>query len=426
MTRFITTLLVASPFIIFNGCTAIESSNIRNSDDKPAEGGSTADGGGGMGGVDLNATGGNNSGGGPVNCMPSDNEDWDQDGWSITAGDCNDCDANVGPNAIEVVNVDGEAVDEDCDDVIDEEDVYVTCDSGLALDTSDPLEAVKAVDLCKVSSGIDDWGVVSASWVMADGNPPPTGYEAAFHLGHGILPTFGVAVSARQGENMLVLSSGSARTPDDPGYQDVGGYAKGYQSNHPVGFPKESPSCPGTITGQPNDSTGLKVSVRTPSNAHGLTFDFNFYTYEWPQYVCSTFNDFFVALLTPFPQGQNDGNIVFDNAGNPVSVNNAFLEVCGCPGNPPSPCSAGNKTFQCSLGNLELIGTGFGFDTGFEDHAATSWLSTQAPVEPNTEIELLWAVYDSGDGVLDSTAIIDNFRWIAKPGVPVSTNPVPK
>ena len=42
------------------------------------------------------------------------------------------------------------------------------------------------------------------------------------------------------------------------------------------------------------------------------------------------------------------------------------------------------------------------------------------------EIELLWAVYDSGDGVLDSTAIIDNFRWIAKPGVPVSTNPVPK
>jgi hypothetical protein len=35
-------------------------------------------------------------------------------------------------------------------------------------------------------------------------------------------------------------------------------------------------------------------------------------------------------------------------------------------------------------------------------------------------------VYDSGDGVLDSTTLIDNFKWIAEAGVTVVTNPVPE
>ena len=142
--------------------------------------------------------------------------------------------------------------------------------------------------------------------------------------------------------------------------------------------------------------------------------------------MCSTFNDFVVALLDPVPMGQTDGNISFDSQGNPVSVNNALLEVCGCPENPPNPCMAGGKIFNCSLGNLELVGTGFGFDTAFSDHAATSWLRTTAPVEPASEIRLRFATYDSGDGVLDSTTLIDNFKWIAKPGVTVGTNPVPQ
>ncbi|MEQ9319659.1 MAG: hypothetical protein RIF41_10915, partial [Polyangiaceae bacterium] len=380
---------------------------------------------GGAGGINLTGVGG--AGGAMTVCDPTDSEDFDQDGWSILDGDCNDCDANVGPNAIEVpTEEDGEAIDEDCDGTVDEEDVYPVCDAGLAVDEASAMEAVKAVDLCKVSSGPDDWGLVSASWVLPDGSPIPVGFEGPFHLGHGLLPAFGSVVDNRYGELMLALSSGTARQPNDPGYQDVGGYAKGYLSGHPVGFPKESPACPGVVTGQPNDGTGLQIVVRTPQNAYGFTFDFDFYTYEWPAYVCSTFNDFFVALLTPYPEGQNDGNVSFDSMGNPVSVNNAFLDVCGCEGNPPSPCQAGGKTFACPLGNTELLGTGFGFDYAFEDHAATSWLQTTAPVEPSSEMTLVWATYDSGDGVLDSTTLVDNFRWIAKPGVPVGTIPIPK
>jgi hypothetical protein len=416
-------LLLASPFVLAAACSA----QVSELDDEGAGGGTsvTSTAASGTGGIDLTSVGGS---GGGTPCMSTDTNDWDQDGFTVLEGDCNDCDPNVSPNSLEVPTKEGGVpIDEDCDGEIDEEEPLIACDEGIAIDESDPMVVVKAVELCKVSSGPKDWGVVSAIWAFPDGTPAGGGPTAAnFHLGHGVLSSFGNVITTRFGDSMLVLSSGTARQPTDPGYQDVGGFAKGYTTNHPTGFPKESPACPGTTTGTPHDTAGIEVKIRAPQNAHGITFDFNFYTYEWPGFVCSSYNDFFVALLEPFPMGQSDGNISYDSMGNPVSVNNAFLDVCGCLGNPPSPCFAGGKTFTCPLGNTELLGTGFGFDTGWEDHAATSWLQTTAPVIPGSEFTLRWAVYDSGDGVLDSTALIDNFRWIAEPGVPVGTTPIPK
>jgi hypothetical protein len=373
----------------------------------------------------FNVGGGTGEGGGII-CNPGGpDDDVDLDGWTPNQGDCEDCDPNRNPNAIEVPTAEGDpAFDENCDGEVDEPE-EPPCDAGIPVDDMEPLKAATAIELCKVSTGANDWGVVSAAWVLADGSPPPAQTQN-FHLGHGFLAAFGPNVAVRRGERMLAVSSGTARQPTDPGYQNVGGFSKGYTSNHPQGFPKESPACPGTLTGTPNDATGVEMVVRTPSNATGFSFDFDFYTYEWPGYVCSTYNDFFIAILDPIPMGQTDGNISFDSAGNPISVNNALLEVCGCPGNPPNPCYAGGKTFNCSLGNIQLIGTGFGFDTAFSDHGATSWLRTTAPVPKNAEIKIRFAAYDSGDGILDSTALVDNFKWIATPGVTVGTNPVPE
>jgi hypothetical protein len=383
----------------------------------------------GVGGIDLGIDAGSptGNGGGPVTCTPKGpDDDVDGDGYTPNEGDCNDCDKNTNPNAVEVATEPGgEAHDENCDGTKDEAPPP-PCDDALVIDTLEPLDASRAVDLCKMSSGPTDWGVVSAEWVMADGSPPPAFAEYNFHLGHGILTGFGPNVNVRRGTKLLALSGGTARQPKDPGYMTVGGFSKGYQGNHPEGFPKESPACPGSVTGQPNDPTGVETKIRVPLNAYGFSFDFYFYTFEWPGYICSTYNDFFVALLSPFPPGQSDGNISFDNQGNPISVNNALLQVCGCPGNPPNPCQAGGKSFACPLGNIDLIGTGFGFDTAGSDHGATGWLKTQAPVTPGSEISVRFAVYDSGDGVLDSTSLIDNWQWIAKPGITVGTDPVPK
>jgi hypothetical protein len=421
-------LLFVSPLVLLGSCYAGTEDKSFVSGGLGGTGGVTGAGGeGGSLSTAASGIGGNlavTSGSGTP-CNPSPTSDEDQDGFTQTTGDCNDCDHNVSPNAIDVPAAPGQmAIDENCDGTPDNY-MPTLCDDALAVDDADPLSAARAVDLCKMSTGPNDWGVVSAEWVLPDGSPPLPVNLPLFELGHGMLSAFGPNVTVQKGARMLALSSGSARQPNDPGYYNVSGFDKVYTSNHPQGFPKESPACMGVITGEPHDGAGVEIVIRAPSNAHGFSFDFDFYTYEWPGYVCSMFNDFFVALLSPFPPGQMDGNISFDSQGNPVSVNNAFVEVCGCFDNPPNPCIAGTKTYTCALCNIELIGTGFGFDTGFEDHAATSWLVTKAPIDPGSEIRLRWGVYDSGDGSLDSTTLIDNFQWIVEPGTVVETVPDP-
>ena len=377
--------------------------------------------------ITSSSSGSVSSSGGAVCNHPAD-VDGDADGWTGADGDCNDCDPNVNPGAIEVVAEDPNAAasDEDCDGTVD--NVAQPCDDGLAVNDTEPLSAAKAVELCnKVEQAPADkkqkkWGVISARWTLPDGTPAPQ--SPAFHLGHGMLPALGPNVHVQAGQRMLGLSSGAARQPTDPDYQNVSGYDKEYTCGNPTGFPKESPACPGTITGEAHDGAGVELVLRVPTNATGFTFDFNFFTYEWPSYVCSTFNDFFVALLSPIPVGQTDGNISFDKQGNPASVNNAFVEACGCLGGPP--CEAGGKTFTCSLGNSGLVGTGFGSDASFgQDHASTGWLVTKAPAKGGENITIRWTVYDSGDGVLDTTTLVDNWKWVANGGtVTVGTDPI--
>lgn len=289
-----------------------------------------------------------------------------------------------------------------------------TCDGALALASNDPLDAARAIGLCA--------GVVSARWALPDGTDAPM--NPNFDLGHGLMSGFGTNVTPREGGKLLGLSSGTARQPSDPGYMTPSGFDKGYTANHPMGFPKESPACPGVTTGPPHDAIALEVTLTVPDWANGFAFDFDFYTYEWPGYVCSTYNDFFVAILSPVPMGLPDGNISFDAMGNPISVNNAFVSVCGCLGGPP--CQAGGKTFTCPAGNAELLNTGFQEMIGpfAQDHAATSWLTTSAPATPGSTITLLFGIYDSGDGVLDSTTLVDNFRWLPVPP-DVGTEPIP-
>ena len=382
-----------------------------------AQGGSAGSNADGVGGSFVGAGGSGGGGGGPV-CDTDVNVDDDGDGFSEAAGDCNDCDPNVSPNSVEVVgdvmNPEYKPSDENCNNVIDEP--AETCDGALAVASADAFDAARAVELCKIATpGGNDWGVVSAQWVMADGSAANN--SANYHLGHGILSGFGPNVTPRAGSKLFSVSSGAARQPSDPGYQSPGGFDKGYASGHPQGFPKESPACPGKVTGTPKDATAVELEIRVPQNAKGFSFDFNFYTYEWPVFICSQYNDFFVAILSPIPAGQTDGQISFDMQGNPISVNNAFMNVCGCAAGPP--CSAGGKTFACPLGTAELDGT------GFEGHAATSWLKTQAPVTPGSTIRIRWGAYDSGDGSLDSTAVIDNWQWSAEAGTTVGTAPIP-
>ena len=162
-----------------------------------------------------------------------------------------------------------------------------TCDTGLALDSANPVDAARAIDICKLSSGPTDWGLVSADWVMADGAAAVS--DPDYTLGHGLLSGFGPNVTVRRGDRLLALSSGTARQPTDPGFIDVAnnGFDKGYTGNHPDGFPVAVHSCMGFCPtgGESHDVAALEVELRAPANAYAFSFDWKFYSSDYPVYV---------------------------------------------------------------------------------------------------------------------------------------------
>jgi len=330
--------------------------------------------------------------GGP--CASGPNDDADMDGFTGAEGDCNDCDPNVNPGAIEVLTVDGAGggggatpADEDCDGEID--NVPMPCDSGIAMNTSAAIDGARAIELCHQATGPKDWGVMAADWVRANGSP------AAVTVAMGVLPDFGPNVHPRAGENMLGISSGAARDTTDPGFCS---HACSYYGggSAPAGFPQDVEGCPVSTT--INDDVALRVKLRAPTNATGLKFDFKFYSEEYPVFVCTTFNDQFIALVDPPPMGSINGNVSFDSQNNPVSVNIAFFDVC----------SSGPN---CTSGPNELVGT-----DEYPDNGATSWLETTSPITGGEEFSIQFTIWDTGDTIYDSTTLIDNFEWIANGG----------
>ncbi|MBK7584040.1 MAG: putative metal-binding motif-containing protein [Myxococcales bacterium] len=362
--------------------------------------GMAGSGGGGVGGVGGTSTGG--TGNVPA-CTPT-GTDADGDCFGEADGDCDDKDPNVNPGAVDYA---GNGVDEDCSGTADD---FAPCDSTVtSVADPDPLNGARALGVCQTATLQDKkWGVIQAKWVMADGK---TGMN---DKSHGLLPSFGTNVLPREGSRVLALSSGTAREAGDADYQPVSGASMGTKGQAPPGFPIDSPTCK-VITEKDkttNDPAALELSIRVPSNAKSLLVDFNYYTYEFPQYVCTKYNDFFVALQFPAPKNAQSGNIAFDGEGNPVSVNNAYLRACKAQ-------SAGGKQFDCPLG------VGLLDKTGFDQSAATGWLVTQSPVTPRSIVTLRFAIWDMGDAVLDSTVLLDNLRFSPDEVTQAATNPAP-
>lgn len=384
-------------------CSASRDSKLEGTNGSSGTSGSPTGGGGSGSGTEstgsFDPTGG--TGGSGMGCDSSPGADGDSDGFSGDEGDCNDCDPNVNPGAIEVPtdpnDPNAKASDENCDGQVDE--AATACDSGLALGDLDAMNGARAIGICKaLGPGEKGWGVVSAAYTRADGTPASPGASV------GLLPKFGNTVKPREGASLLGLSSGYARDASMPGNcGTLSCYTQGFGSA-PPGFPQDVPNCAGDT--EINDDVALSLKLRAPKNATGYSFEFNFYSFEYPEWVCTSFNDQFIALVNPPPMGSINGNISFDTKKNPVSVNIAFFQVCT----------------GCALGPAELSGTGF--DT-WNDAGATSWLTTQAPVTGGDTFDLRFAIWDTGDQAWDSSVLVDNFKWIATPGTTVSVNTVP-
>jgi len=154
--------------------------------------------------------------------------------------------------------------------------------------------------------------------------------------------------------------------------------------------------------GTANDLAVLSLSAEVPENTFGFTYDFAFFSVEYPVYYQSQFNDMYVAWLES--EGWT-GNISFDEFGSPISLNAGFLDYKDAPNTTdcPAPCVA-----------PELAGT------AAQGHAGTRWLTTNAPVVPGETIEVFFAIFDLSDSSLDSAVLLDNWIWTCEGSPPVT------
>lgn len=345
----------------------------------------------------------------------------------------------VNPGAFEVP---GNEVDDDCDNEVDEAEP--SCDAAAALDSDsdDPLDYARALDLCQITSEDQPtWGVLDGSLSLANGQNEPLAVQ------HSIRQAFGDVIEPLGGSSLIVLSSGNAAAPgqSQPSYA---AFESGQNLNTAVPAPSDwiaanggqfPASCPDADIAPDstaNDSVMLTLRVRVPTNARSFSAKMYFFSAEYPEWVCSNYNDFFVALLGSTAEtNPTDGNIaVFDDGETlwPVGLNilktaPGLFGVCesgnvGCQGLlPQSP-------YDCPAGPAELAGTGFDvIDTtnscngvDFPIGGATGWLTMNGNVEPGEIIDLRFAVWDSGGHLFDALVLLDDWQWsldAASPGV---------
>ncbi len=379
--------------------------------------------------------------------------DADGDGFTNCDGDCCDstsegCEepAKVGPGAIEVA---GNELDDDCDGVVDNE-IALMCDTGLASNSSAPLDYARAMDLCATATEADGhWGVISARFTFADGTGAPLPAQRS------IRPAFG-ATAVQHGSSMAVISTANAAATGqtNPAPSSWQSTLHGTGSNYPADWfaannntLPNAPGCPAPVTFpipfpgiyNANDPIMLELRIRTPANAQSFSLRTNFMSAEFPEYVCTQFNDFFVVLLDSAWSGQpanpTDKNLAFYvNAQNnryPVGVNLAhgntgLFTVCqngatGCMGTVEG-------TISTCAGSNELVGTGMELaeaggapcqNTPIDQiGGGTGWLTTIGNVNGGEIITLRIALWDTSDGQYDSVALIDAFEWSLDPSEP--------
>ncbi|HTM23186.1 MAG TPA: MopE-related protein, partial [Kofleriaceae bacterium] len=315
------------------------------------------------------------------NGTPDDDTDNDGDGYTTCNGDCCDVQGSgcgtpelVNPGAFEAP---GNTVDDDCDGMVDNT-AAADCDTGLSSNSSTAMDYAKAMDLCQTTTDGDPrWGVISATLSLTSGSGSPAAN------GRSIRPDFGGA-TVQHGSSMAVFSSGIAADGDDASpAQNANLFQNGNDLMTTAAVPADflaahggtlpnSPGCPDPADEVGNDGIMLTLTIRAPTNARSFSLSTNFFSAEYPEWVCSPFNDFFVVLLDSTyagdPANPSDKNLATytapDSQVYPIGVNLAFgntglFRQCK---NGPTGCAnalAIDGTTTSCTATTELVGTGY-------------------------------------------------------------------
>ena len=323
--------------------------------------------------------------------------------------DCDDWDPDRSPTHLEDPS-DGK--DNDCDGAIDE--APTPC-GACASEAQYPA----AMDIC-------GWWLVSA---MSQIEPTSNAQ------GHGCRSLLGNStIGPLLGSEFLVLSSGHVDASEGLGggfpYVESGvDFSNGLMSD-----PVE-----GGASFPVRDQVQYHLVLDVPTNVYSLSFDFVFFSAEYPEYVCTNFNDEFYAVIQSMhsdyaaftcngvvpahpggaPGGTQCRNISFDGNGNKISVNAAFFDNTNDAGAwsyrlGPNLPGTGYEDWDGNANNC--WGTLAGcvrptYNCPDTVGSSTAWLTTTANVVPGERIRILFDIHDESDGIYDSRVIIDNFRW---------------
>lgn len=376
------------------------------------------------------------------NGQTDENPDIDQDGWGACDNDC--CDQVspecatpnlVNPGAFEVAN---NTVDDDCDGMID--NPLALCDGGLASNSANAQDYARAIDICQFTTenpalSQKKWGYITGNFALANGAGSPSANSRS------IRPQFGNNNPPKAGQRMAVLSTGHAAATGQTN-PNFAAFQTGVNTNTSSAAPADwlaanggsFPNAPGcTISGSTTayNPVLLRMRIRVPTNANSFSTKMWFASAEYPEYVCTSFNDFFVTLVTSAsPNNPADKNIAIytnNNQSWPVGVNLAKAAnglFRQCQNGQISQCGAVSNYNGCQA-TTELIGTGFDTNASACGHfgytgGSTGWLTMSGNVTPGETMELRFVIWDTADQSWDSLVLLDDFRWsvqAAQPGV---------
>ena len=178
------------------------------------------------------------------------------------------------------------------------------------------------------------------------------------------------------GPDYGILTTGSADLADDPNDSEFSGAEN------------EGPNVRGDSD---FDVTVLKIDLDVPSSVNCLSFDFRFFSEEFPEFVGSDFNDAFIAELD---------NSTWSTSGSTIGAPNNFAF------DPNGGLISINSTGTTSVSAEDAAGTTY--------DAATQVLEAKTPITPGNH-SLYLSIFDQGDHAYDSAVFIDNLNLYVAP-----------
>jgi hypothetical protein len=236
-----------------------------------------------------------------------------------------------------------------------------------------PREPTRAVRDASVAAQADVQAATAEQLVAAMGIPQANVVSATLTTsdpdGVGVGTASLGRFFPRQGTSFALLSTGLASDAEAPNDSESTSWILG-----------------GLDNSQGQDMVQLRIVLAPPPGAQCLGFDFAFFSEEFPEFVGSEFNDFFLAELggSSFQINGTDItaplNFAIDPTGRLISINSVF----GITANTQS-------TY---------------------DHATTA-LRAVAALSPSAfpTVELVLTIADMGDSIYDSAVFLDNFSF---------------